>query len=435
MILRDRAPKRSASGQHREVTAAATLDRVAPCLSRIGVTRIGDITGLDRLGIPVYTAVVPRSADTLSVYNGKGVTAADARASAVMEAVERFCAWQPRTAAVVSSYDDLMRSGHAALDPATCCLAPDPRYRPDLPISWVTGTELNTRRGILVPARLAGHHHHFPEIGVHRISTTTGLASGNSVEEAVCHALCEIVERDDWTMADLVSNRLRQTVAKLGRDTTMLTDRHPTIDLATLPPAAQELAEKFAKAGVRLILRNLSTVDGVAAVAAITVEHVADSFSGAHAGYAAHPDAEVAVLRAITEVAQSRAVDIQGMREDLDLPDADVETWNLHTRRGSPDLSVWPYPDSDEPASFADLPHHPSDDVMADVRRLLGVLAARGVGQVVAVDLTPPWLPVSVVRVIAPGAESFGIDHSRLGPRAGKQWDASLRALIAGGAR
>jgi ribosomal protein S12 methylthiotransferase accessory factor len=179
------------------------------------------------------------------------------------------------------------------------------------------------------------------------------------------------------------------------------------------------------------VQRDISAEDGVAAVAAISVEHVADTFSGAHAGYAAHPDAEVAVLRAITEVAQSRAVDIQGMREDLELPGKAVQAWNVHVRRGRPDLDLWPYREAQTPASFDALPHRPSDDVVADIRVLLDVLRGRGLDRVLVVDLSPAWLPVKVVRVIVPGAESFGIDQSKLGPRSGKHWDATLRALIA----
>src|SRR3712207_9293461 len=32
---------------------------------------------------------------------------------------------------------------------------------------------------------------------------TNGLASGNVMEEAVCHALCEVIERDAMSLADL----------------------------------------------------------------------------------------------------------------------------------------------------------------------------------------------------------------------------------------
>jgi len=72
--LRSRVPKVNGSGVHREFTAADTYRRVAPYLRRAGVTRVADITWLDRIGIPVYNAISPRSNDVISVYNGKGLT-------------------------------------------------------------------------------------------------------------------------------------------------------------------------------------------------------------------------------------------------------------------------------------------------------------------------------------------------------------------------
>jgi ribosomal protein S12 methylthiotransferase accessory factor YcaO len=49
-----------ASGTHRLVAPEVTLERIAPHLLRFGITRCADITGLDRIGIPVYVAVRPQ---------------------------------------------------------------------------------------------------------------------------------------------------------------------------------------------------------------------------------------------------------------------------------------------------------------------------------------------------------------------------------------
>ncbi len=56
-------------------------------LRRFGITRVGDVTGLDIVGIPVWFAVRPNSRG-LSVSQGKGLVPAQARLSAVMEAIE-----------------------------------------------------------------------------------------------------------------------------------------------------------------------------------------------------------------------------------------------------------------------------------------------------------------------------------------------------------
>src|SRR5687768_1889525 len=107
MKLRTRVPKHGGVGRHRECSSEETFERVRPHLRRAGITRIADITGLDRIGIPVFNAIVPRSQDELSVYNGKGGTPIDAMTSAVMEAMERFCAWQPMRPQRLASYTEL----------------------------------------------------------------------------------------------------------------------------------------------------------------------------------------------------------------------------------------------------------------------------------------------------------------------------------------
>jgi len=437
MRLRNRVPKHQGPGPHREVPAATTLERLRPHLRTLGVTRIADITGLDRVGIPVHNAIMPRSWERLSIYNGKGVTAVDATASAVMEAVERFCAWQPMRAAAIASYADLAAGGRAVMDPAAYNLAPEPRYHHDLPISWVEGFDLIAMEPVLVPQCLAGYYHRFHEIPCHRITTANGIASGNTLEEAVCHALTEILERDDWTMAELVGNRLRQTVKqRLGAAAppdadAWLAERNPSIDLNTLPAAAQRHVEAFRRAGVRVVLKYAAGDGTVPTVAALTTEDSGGAFSAAHAGYGTHPDAEVAVLRALTEVAQSRAVDIQGMREDLSQAGDRIADWDRHAARSaSVDLGSWPFNDSPHPLKFSDLPSSPSDDIADDIAVLLAEARRRGLTRAIVVDRSAPGLPVAVARVIVPGAESWGLDQSRLGPRASARWDAELKELI-----
>ncbi len=75
----------------RVITAEATLRRVVPLAPLVPITRIADISPLDRLRIPVFCAVTPLALD-LTTHLGKGARPADAKASAVMEAVERVSA-------------------------------------------------------------------------------------------------------------------------------------------------------------------------------------------------------------------------------------------------------------------------------------------------------------------------------------------------------
>src|SRR5258707_13775109 len=81
--------KRFWQGTHRMADPDETLARVRPHMARMGITRLGNITGLDRIGIPVAIAVRPNSR-SVSVSQGKGLDLPQAMASALMEAAEGF---------------------------------------------------------------------------------------------------------------------------------------------------------------------------------------------------------------------------------------------------------------------------------------------------------------------------------------------------------
>lgn len=147
---------------------------------------------LDRIGIPVYSAIIPRSNDGISVYNGKGVNALVAKTSAAMEAIERFASWLPIRPTVVVSFDELADAGRVAMNPRDHCVEMSPGYRDDAPISWVTSWDLMAEEPMLVPHDAAGYQLALHEPPIYKITTTNGLASGNSLVEAMCHPLASL---------------------------------------------------------------------------------------------------------------------------------------------------------------------------------------------------------------------------------------------------
>lgn len=437
MELRKSIPKACGTGAHREIPVEETYRRILPFTRRVGITRIADITGLDRIGIPVYNAISPASNDMISVYNGKGATALDAKTSAIMEAVERFAAALPFAPDEVGSYPELAAAGHSILDPRDFNLELFKTYRIDLPISWVRGYDLMNEKSVLVPMYLAGYYPKFHEIPCYPLGTTNGIASGNSVEEAICHALCELIERDDWTMADLLSNRLRRVVSHGMFGSTgalaaadWLHNRNPNIDMNTLSPRAQSFADMFRAAGLSVNLKNVTSATEIPTVLAIVAENLAPSFSQSHMGLGTHPNGEVAVIRALSEVAQSRVVDINALREDITMPGEKVEKWFFHVKRsGAMNKDSWVFKPSERTVSMNELPGQQNRDVIADTTLMLDGLRGRGIDQAIVVDLSPPNIPAKVVRVIVPGIESWIIDRSKLGPRATAEWNSALRSI------
>ncbi len=72
-LLTTHIPKTDLGGTHRTRAPEETLAWLKPKWQDMGITRLADITGLDRIGLPVYMSVRP-NAKTLSVSQGKGIT-------------------------------------------------------------------------------------------------------------------------------------------------------------------------------------------------------------------------------------------------------------------------------------------------------------------------------------------------------------------------
>jgi len=125
-----------------------------------------------------------------------------------------------------------------------------------------------------------------------------------------------------------------------------------------------------------------------------------------------HTSAKIALLRALTEVAQSRLTQIHGAREDTEVADFRRKIGYERTRRLN---RYWFESDRDE--DFTGIPSSDSDDFLTDIRNVIEALGDAGLNKVIVVDLTRPDIGVPVVRVIVPGLEVFAMDGERSGRR------------------
>src|SRR5918995_3479572 len=111
---RERAAKGHRRGTHRLVAPGATVERVAPLRARMGITRVANVTGLDRIGIPVVMVCRPNSR-SIAVSQGKGLDLDAAKASGVMEAIELYHAERVELPLKLGSSRDLART-HRLID-------------------------------------------------------------------------------------------------------------------------------------------------------------------------------------------------------------------------------------------------------------------------------------------------------------------------------
>ena len=417
-----RRPKFAGVGVVRTVPPRETIRRVAPLMGAIGVTRVGEITHLDRNGIPNFIAARPRDLGRgISYYNGKGATRAQARAGAMMEAVERYSGEACGLPVLLESFEKLTRRA-PALDPAQLFSAGMGAYRPDLPIEWVRGFDLLAMRPTCVPLNAVVCPYRPAIAPAISYASTNGLASGNTRDEALCHALCEVNERDATSLyyaATSLRVEVDAVLAGLGAAPADRADPHldyPMIAHSGLPPRAARLLRRLTGAGLRVYLRDITSETGIPAVDCVVAEPRPGGRFVAHGGYGSHPDARVALTRALTEAAQSRLSMIQGGREDL----PEVAVAKPPVERPDEAFGRGPVVPFDAVASY------PHQSLVEDVDWLVSRFRASGFPMVVALDLTRPELGVPVVRVVAPLAETWTAFHvhfarGALGPRALKK--------------
>lgn len=402
VVLAERVPK-SPGLVDRCFSLAHTLALLPLIRERYRITRIADATHLDRSGIPTVSAIVPESPDLLSVYNGKGQTLDAARCSALMEAFER----QAAAVAPADTFLMPLAAVQEMLDVEALALRPTMR---DRVAECVYGTELLSRAQVPVPLALV----QCPWFGdrLFKVTSTNGLASGNNLVEAVYHALCELIERHTWSMYHARSHLLPNVFfGASARDVGIARE----IAFPTGDAGVDALACKIQGAGLQL--RALYLEEGPLPPAMVATILEADGpMPMVHMGFGCSLSPAHALTRALTEAIQSRVVDIQGAREDIVRAD-DPKTNLLDHARRTPDLpdGRWYFDGAAEPVELNRIANAASDDLAADLREVLKRLRAMGATQIVAVDLSPPDIPLHVVRMVVPRLESFVVD-GRIGP-------------------
>lgn len=387
------------------VPLEATLALVPRLRATYGITRVGNVTRLDRIGIPTVCAISPAAPTLLTVQNGKGITREAAVAGAVFETVERHTAASPplktyeRPTAKLAEHIDLDGLGmKPSAVPTT--------------LECVKGRDVLNERDVLVPLAIVQFRRTEPAI--FPFPTTNGFASGNTSIEATYHALCELIERHVWSLYGLRCELLPRLL--WGNDAHDLNFASP-LRMPTGCDTLDALAERIETAGLHLRVsylpeRHLPPV----MLASIVEDHSDPPMS--HAGFGCSLSPAHAAIRAITEAAQSRLTDIQGAREDALRADDPRGDMPEHTRRLSePPKNAWFF---DLPAHTIDLqsiPDASTDDLAEDVGRLLSSLAQFGASSAILVDMSPADVPVNVVRAIVPELETTCL-NGRIGLKA-----------------
>jgi YcaO-like protein with predicted kinase domain len=378
-------------GTHRTRAPGETFARAQDVAERLGITRIANITGLDRLGVPVVSVVRP-NARSISVAQGKGLDLDSAKASGLMEAIEGHHA---ESIGLPLRHQSSRQMAEASLETADLTRLPRVQstpIHPDRRMFWIEAHALFDAASVWLPYELV--HTDFTDEAINRPSffmSSNGLASGNHHAEAWNHALYELIERDSATLWELS----RSAAAE---------DDPTRVDLSTIDDNdCLDVLARYARARMIVVVNDTTSDVGVPCFRCTIGEQTGSSLHGRppSTGYGCHADRSIALLRALLEAAQSRLTFIAGVRDDIPMRAYDSiavgETSRSFAARAR----------NAGTKSFAAVPSHSDDSFAGDLSWLRERLAAVGCSQIVGIDLSKPEIGIPVVRVVVPGLEAM----------------------------
>lgn len=363
-------------GTIRSCSVDETLRFLAPLMESLGITRVANITGLDNIGIPVAIAIRP-NAKHLSVTMGKGMTWELAKASAMMESVEVYHAENPPLVGVNGSYNKLINNLSIV---SPCEFNPGFFNIPHLEnivLDWVNATDLMSQQTVLIPHILTNLDSTGvrPEYGLLQVSSN-GLAAGNTLEEALCHSLYEVIERDSLSHWGCLPD----------------TERNLTkIDLEMIDsPLNQRLIEKYSYVGIQLKIWDITSALGIPSFHCVMYDPNPFRVQGIFRGTGTHLSKHIALARTLMEAAQSRLGVISGARDDIFPDQYQQQLEFVDNLQGQNSFSI--KNQNQLSHSFAE-----------DIKIILNLLSQSGFHKVYMVNHTKSDIKIPVVQVLIPG--------------------------------
>ncbi len=280
--------------QDKAITPEETIKNFYKRLDALDFNILSEVKRIDngRLDIPVYFSVCAQNAEQLTGTKkqmGKGASAEQAKASACMELAERFSFFafkNDESNFLVGDYESMRKAGYPVLD-TSFLLASVHDVKTDvdllekllenIPMQWTWATNMNSGEDVFIPFSW-----------FYAINEFNGPSAGNTYEEAALQGVCEVVERH---VCSVINHQKIKT---------------PIIDPASVKdPVARDLLEKFSDNKIDLYLNDFSLDTGICTVGALAIDRSTFPESSEIVYTAGTtPDADKALIRAVTEVAQ-----------------------------------------------------------------------------------------------------------------------------------
>jgi len=368
--------------QDKAITPAETLKRFYSAVEKLEINILSEVKRIDngRLDIPVFFSVCGDDAQALTGTKkqmGKGASPIQAEASACMELAERFSFFAFKSNPgnfLVGDYKSMVATGYPVLGLEYLIgSVHDAKSSPellaelldDIPMQWAWGTNMTRKEDVLIPFSW-----------FYAINEFNGPSAGNTVEEAALQGICEIVERH---VCSLISNKKLYTS---GIDPESVRD-----------PVAVDLLRKFRKNNIELYLNDFSLDTGIPTIAALAIDRSTFPESSEIVYTAGTtPNAEKALIRAITEVAQlagdfnsSSNYIASGLPKPLQMEDVQYVT------------------DVKSSTGISEITDLTDNNIRQEVENCIGSLQKLGM-ETLMINVTHPELQIPALYTIVPGA-------------------------------
>jgi ribosomal protein S12 methylthiotransferase accessory factor len=417
VVLESRPRRFTEDGGYRAVSPEETCARFEHLISPIAgvIGSLGPVPGHEYPRGTAYRASfrlrpvddAPSFDDFHRASAGKGRTPAQARASALCEAIERYSAIfqgdEPRIRARLAelgdegilprdldSFSEVQYAARAATNAAVRdrrLAVPPPFDERTTTIDWTPVWSLTHERRRYVPTSFCYINVPSPPEEQFCPFSSNGNAAGNCLEEAILQGFLELVERD--AVAVWWYNRLRR----------------PRVDLSSFEDDVLCGFEAHYRAqGWPLWVLDLTHDLGIPSFVALARSSEDGRFC---VGFGSHFDARIGISRALTELNQT-----------FDPSPGAPMLWDAASVRDTGYLM----PDDAAPLRRRhDYPLQGGDDLCADIRMCVDRAARAGL-ETLVLDQTRPDIGLSVVKVIVPGMRHY---WPRLGP--GRLYDVPVR--------
>lgn len=273
-------------------------------LAEWGISRVADVTGLDTVGLPVWTACRPPG-EAITISAGKGITNTDSIAGAILEGVELWASEHPERhqgwahcsyKIAVESFKNVMRFEDLQL-------TRDAPLTQNTMICFDEMYDVFRDKTIIVPSDMIWLVSRIKTSFQYFQASSSGLATGVNVQDAVMQGVYEIVERDGWAISEFVQEHTGQWRECISLD-------------CKLHPSLQFCMDHLNSAGISTFLFDLTRHIKVP-IFRCTIVDDADDSPGCFSGFGCSLDPVTAARRSITEACQARAAYVSGARDDL----------------------------------------------------------------------------------------------------------------------